>query len=124
MASMFEDEDADKYIAAAGHYGNMSPNLVRHYAEDLGFEYMTASSKKEFEKVCERFLTPEMTDKPMLFEIFTDSHDDSEALKLTNSSNYSNKSSIDSIKDSAKSTLKNILGKNAISTAKKIIGNK
>lgn len=124
MASMFADEDADKYIAAAGHYGNMSPNLVRHYAEDLGFEYMTASSKEEFEKVCERFLIPNVTDKPMLFEVFTDSHDDSEALKLTNSSNYSNKSSIDSVKDSAKSTLKNLLGKNAISTAKKLIGNK
>lgn len=30
-------EDTDVYIAAAGHYGNKSKDLVRHYAEDLGF---------------------------------------------------------------------------------------
>ena len=28
-------EAADDYIAAAGHYGNKSRQLVRHYAEDL-----------------------------------------------------------------------------------------
>ena len=122
MASMFSDEDANKYIAAAGHYGNMSPNLVRHYAEDLGFEYLTASNKQEFDNVFERFLTPEITEKPMLLEVFTDSHDDSDALKLTNNSNFTNKSSAESIKDSAKSALKNFLGKDTISAAKKLIG--
>ena len=41
-------EDADWFIAAAGHYGNKSPALVKHYAEDLGFEYLTASNKEEY----------------------------------------------------------------------------
>ena len=77
-------EDADRYIAAAGHYGNKSPELIKHYAQDLGYEYLTASNKEEFLQVYERFLTPEMTDKPMLFEIFTDNQDESDALKIVN----------------------------------------
>lgn len=41
-------EDADLFIAAAGHYGNQSKSLVKHYAEDLGFDYLCASNKEEF----------------------------------------------------------------------------
>ena len=79
MANMF-GADADAYMAAAGHYGNKSKDLVKHYAEDLGFEYMCASSKDEFNSVYQRFVTTDMTDKPMLFEVFTDSKDESDAL--------------------------------------------
>ena len=77
-------EDADRYIAAAGHYGNKSPELIKHYAQDLGYEYLTALNKEEFLQVCERFLTPELTDKPMLFELFTDNQNESDALKTVN----------------------------------------
>lgn len=79
MANMF-GADADAYMAAAGHYGNQSKDLVKHYAEDLGFEYMSASSKDEFNSVYQRFVTADVTDKPMLFEVFTDSKDESDAL--------------------------------------------
>lgn len=75
-------EEADKFIAAAGHYGDKSPLLVRHYAEDLGFEYMCASNKEEFESVYERFLTADLTTQPMLFEVFTNSVEESNALKI------------------------------------------
>lgn len=75
-------EAADSYIAAAGHYGNKSPQLVKHYAEDLGFEYMSASSKDEYLACAERFLTPEPAEKPMVFEVFTDSQCESDALKI------------------------------------------
>lgn len=73
---------ADKFGAAGGHFGCKSPKLVRHYAEDLGFEYMTASDKASFQLVLPRFMTPEMTDKPMLFEVFTNGEDDAEAYKI------------------------------------------
>lgn len=73
-------EDADKYIAAAGHFGNMSRSIVKHYAEDLGYEYLCASSKEEFLAVYEHFLIPEMTDRPMLFEVFTGTKEESDAL--------------------------------------------
>ncbi len=77
-------EDADPFMAAAGHYGNKSPFLVRHMAEDLGFEYLHASGKDEYLKNVDRFLTAEKTEKPMIFEVFTTSEDESDALKLIN----------------------------------------
>ena len=76
--------EADEYIAAARHYGNKSPLLVKHYAEDLGFNYLTASSKEEFETTMQDFISSELSDKPIVFEVFTDSEDENNALKLLN----------------------------------------
>lgn len=76
-------EDTDPYIAAKGHYGQKSHELVRHYAQDLGFEYMSASNKEEFEQHINKFLAPELTSKPMLFEVFTSSEDENKALEMT-----------------------------------------
>lgn len=72
---------ADDYIAAAGHYGNQSQDLVRHYAEDLGFTYLLATNKKEFHAVKNEFLSTQIGDSPILFECFTNSEDESNALK-------------------------------------------
>ena len=69
-------DDADEFVAAAGHYGNKSAKLVRHYAEDLGFEYLTASSKAEFAEVAKKFYSPKASDRPMLLELFTMSEND------------------------------------------------
>ena len=77
-------EDADEYISAARHFGNKSPHLVRHYAEDLGFEYLTASNKEEFTAAMSVFVDPMIKEKPILFEIFTDSVDENNALSLLN----------------------------------------
>ena len=41
-------ETADSYMAAMGHNGNKSKDLVCHYATDLGFMYLSASGKEEF----------------------------------------------------------------------------
>lgn len=75
-------DEALPFVAASGHFGNKSPMLVKHFAEDLGFEYLTASNKEEYLIAVDRFLTPEITDKPMIFEVFTDSKDESDALKI------------------------------------------
>ena len=75
-------DDADMYIAAAGHYGRKSHTLLKHYAEDLGFEYISASNKEEYLNNVEKYLNPKITDKPILFEIFTDSKDESEAIRI------------------------------------------
>ena len=74
-------DEADKFIAAGGHYGNQSHTLVRHYAEDLGYEYLSATNKEEYLKVIDRFVTPQLTAKPMILEVFTNSEDESNALK-------------------------------------------
>lgn len=80
-SSMFGDE-TDRFIAARGHFNNNLSPLIKNYAENLGFEYLTASTKDEFEQVYSRFVSPEMSDKPMLFEVFTQSCDESEAHQI------------------------------------------
>ena len=111
----FLGEEADKYVAAAGHYGNKSHQLVKNYATDLGYEYLKASNKDEFNSVIECFLTPEMTDKPMLLEAFTETNDESDALELT----------VNAITDKKyfiKQKIKNALGNKGVEILKKIIG--
>lgn len=73
-------KDADKFMSGAGHFGQKSPHLVKHYAEDLGFRYLSASTKEEFENVASIFFNPDHQDKPILLEAFTDSKDESDAL--------------------------------------------
>ncbi|NMA74585.1 MAG: 2-succinyl-5-enolpyruvyl-6-hydroxy-3-cyclohexene-1-carboxylate synthase, partial [Bacteroidales bacterium] len=50
LASEFGDS-ANDFIAGAGHFGNQSRSLVKNYSENLGFEYLSASNKEEFEQV-------------------------------------------------------------------------
>ena len=115
----FLGEDADRYVAAAGHYGNKSHRLVKDYATDLGYEYLTASSKEDFKSVIDRFLTPEKTDKPMLLEVFTETVDESNALEQTLNAitDYNYK-----MKQSIKSKVKNILGDTGVEVLKGLIG--
>ncbi len=75
-------EEANKYMAAGGHYGQKSPALVRHFVEDLGFEYMSACTKEEFNAVVEHFTDPNIGDKPMLLEVFTDYVDEGNSIEL------------------------------------------
>lgn len=83
--SLLLGEDIDKFTAAKGHFACQSRTLVKDYAENLGFEYLTASNKEEFAKVYKRFITKEVTERPMLFEIFTNTKDETEAHHLTTS---------------------------------------
>lgn len=112
-ASQF-GETADKYIAAAGHYGNKSPLLVKHYAEDLGFKYLTASSKEEFIKVSEEFFSEELKDKPFLFEVFIDYEDDVKALDILNSMTVN-------ANDKVKQLAKSLMGTKALKQIKKTL---
>lgn len=104
-------ESSDDYHAAGGHFGNKSKTLIKSYCQSLGFEYMTASNKDEFEKNYERFFIDKITDKPMLFEVFTNSDEESNALETMMSfcTNASGK---------AKNIVKGILGEKGIKTVK------
>lgn len=114
-------DGVNAYISATGHFGNKSPNLIKHYAEDLGYEYLSASNKEEFLNTYERFLTPEITDKPILFEVFTDSEDESNAL-LQSRELYQNVSG--HIVNKGAQIAKNVLGnagyQKAVSVYKKL----
>ena len=112
----FLGEEADRYVAAAGHYGNKSHYLVKDYATDLGYEYLSASNKDEFNMVVDRFLIPNLTDKPMLLEVFTETNDESYALEQILNILVDSKQKI---KRAIKNTAKEILGDNGISFIKK-----
>lgn len=73
--------DRDLYIAGGGHFGGQSRDLVRHFSEDLGFEYLQATTQEEFLAVYERFVDPNIGERPMLFEIITTTEGQSEAWK-------------------------------------------
>jgi 2-succinyl-5-enolpyruvyl-6-hydroxy-3-cyclohexene-1-carboxylate synthase len=112
-AMQFGDE-TDEYIAAARHYGNQSPTLIKHYAQDLGFEYLSASCKQEFELVYERFLSLEVNGQSIVFEVFTNSSDESNALETICQIETN-------IKGKAKQFVKQVLSENAIKALKKAI---
>lgn len=74
-------DDADKFIAAAGHYGNKSKDLVKNYVTNLGFKYISAKNKDEFNENIKEFTNPAINSS-IVFEIFTDHVDESDSLKL------------------------------------------
>ena len=55
---------------------------MQDYAKNLGFRYLQASSKEEFRSVMETFTHPELSDAPMLLEVFTNSEDERAACDL------------------------------------------
>lgn len=72
--------DVEQYLSAGGHFGHQSPTLVRDFAKSLGFEYMKASNKEEFQNIYKQFVSPVITDKPIIFEVFTKVSDENDAL--------------------------------------------
>lgn len=106
--------EADEYIAAARHYGNKSLRLVRHYSEDLGFFYMSASCKDEFLEEYPKFLVKH-SDRPILFEVFTNSEDEDKALFAINNILVSKEAQI-------KDKIKALVGEGNIHAISKVVG--
>lgn len=77
-------EFLNQYIAASGHMLGKSNVVIRHLCEDLGFEYLSAHDKESFNLSYKRFITPEITEKPMLFELFTNPEEEMEAFSISN----------------------------------------
>lgn len=105
---------ADKYIAAGGHNGNKSEKLVKHLAEDLGYDYLCASNKDEFLSVYEKFLSPDIS-QSVIFEVFTNSDEESDALRIMR--NLMEPTFTDVVKNSAKQ----LLGHGSIQTIKNLV---
>ena len=108
-------EMANNYIAADGHFGNKSDSLVKNYAVALGFEYMCASNKEDFLSKVEYFCSDKIYNKPIIFEVFTNSIEESEALQKIRSLKTSTKGII-------KEKVSSILSENTKSKIKKMLG--
>lgn len=113
-------EDGNLFLAAAGHNGYRSRNLVKDIAKDLGYEYLSASSKEEFMKEKNRFLTSSKLDKPIIFEIFIDEYHDEEKAWEMLTTTYEDKDMMR--KQKIKSGVKSIIGESGVKIAKKILG--
>lgn len=112
-------EDAEPYMAAAGHYGNKSADLVRHYAGDLGYEYLTASTKEEYLAAVEHWLHPSVTKSPMIFEVFADSAEEYKALEMISNFMVDSKTVL---KRKVTDTMREMLGEGTVKSIKNILG--
>lgn len=112
-AAQFLGNQVDTFVAAKGHYGNKSENLLKHYSEDLGYEYMSAGNKEEFLSHLSRFVDTKAHTRMML-EVFTDTENESNAL-----------SSIQSIMESKdagiKSAIISVIGDKGVKAVKKFL---
>ena len=108
-------EDADRYMAAGGHFGRQSRAVLRHFAEDLGFEYLKAESKEEYLEQLERFISPDPLPRPLLFEVFIDPADDDTAYNAT-------RTLMGSAGGTARQLAKSVLGEKGYSGLKRFLG--
>ena len=109
-------DDVGAYVAADGHSGNKSADLVRHYAEDLGFRYLTASTKEEVKANLNIFLQPGDIGQPLLMEVFTEHEYENEALQMVLRLRSD-------AQNTAKHIAKKILGEKGLNTVKRMLNN-
>ena len=105
--------EADLFMAAAGHYGNKSRELVKHYSQDLGFQYLSAGSKETLLECIPVFLSEDCK-KPVLLEVFTDSQQESDAYKAVRNIKMS-------LNGSGKKMITRVLGKENTRRIKQIL---
>lgn len=109
--------EADILFAAGGHYANQSRILLRHYSEDLGFEYMAAESKDQFLENLPIFVSSERRKKSIVFEVFVDVKDEYDAYEIT-------RRTVSTSTATAKNAVKSILGEKGVKTVKNILRKK
>lgn len=112
-AARLGDVESEKLIAADGHNGNKSKNLVKNYVTNLGFKYITAETKEEFLEKIDDFINGN-DEESIIFEVFTDANMESEALKLVDGDKTT-------LIDSGKKIIKDVLGDNNIKKLKKLM---
>lgn len=104
---------AEEFIAAVGHFGSKSPDLVKCYAEGLGIEYMRVRGKDDACSAMKRLLSSEMYDRPILVEAFVNAEDESIALEKI-------KNLLPSRRGVARRFAKELIGAEGVRVAKRI----
>ena len=104
----------DEFVTARGHFINHSQNVAKAFVKELGFEYLRAENEEEFANVWERFLSPNIAERPMLLEIITEDEKDWEAFEVMKSVMKDSKSQL-------KETAKQILGEKGVQLTKNLV---
>ena len=107
-------KDANSFVAADGHFGPQSPDLVKGVAEALGMEYHAITDAATCGDVLSRFVSPEEQDRPLLVEAFVDADDESFALETMRHLNPDQR-------ENFKRKIKNVVGEDKIRQAKKLL---
>jgi len=79
-ANQYFGEGADVHIAAAGHHGS-----ARGWVESMGWDYVAVETKEDLLACANDIVTS--SDRPLLVEVFTTMHDDSEGVRLIREAN-------------------------------------
>ena len=120
-------EHSDDYVAAGRHNINHfsgdahrgrpveGPSPAQAWAQSLGFKYLSATSKEEFNEAYEEFLAEEIN-RPILFECFTRPADEDAAHEMVLSIDTTR-----TLKGEMKQALKKVLPRNAINQLKKVV---
>jgi 2-succinyl-5-enolpyruvyl-6-hydroxy-3-cyclohexene-1-carboxylate synthase len=109
----FGDEATNEFIAAADHFGKGQSNVVKSYVESLGFRYISAETKEKFDSEYKIFVSTEITEQPLFFEVFTKDYDDREAFDIIGSID------VDSVA-AVKQVAKQFLGNKGVEFVRKI----
>lgn len=102
--------DVGPFTSAEGHNGQNA----RGWAENCGFNYLSASNKDDFKIVKNIFLS--QTEKPQLLEVFTDGEDEKDAIKQFLEGNR-----IYSKKDRIKNVVSKIVGDKGVAVIRDLI---
>lgn len=102
--------NVDKYVSAKGHNGN-----AKGWAENCGFMYIKANTKEEFQSNYTSFVKE--NNQPILFEIFTNSFDEPQAIEA-----FLGRNRIVNTEDKIKQVVTSVIGTKGVSLVKKIIG--
>lgn len=108
-------EEANCYIAAAGHNGAKSKCIVQHYAEDLGFKYLSASNKQEYLDQIDEFLDVSI-EKSIVMEVFTKNTDERDAFTILSEIKYDD---YNKMKKHVKDFTKGVIGEKGTNAVKR-----
>lgn len=72
-------EHTNEFVAAAGHYGPKSPDIIKHLAEDFGFRYYAANTKEEFNTIIPHYFEK---GNSIIVEVFISEKEEGEALSI------------------------------------------
>ena len=90
---------------------------VRNYVENLGYTYLSANTKDEYLKNVECFTDSQLSERPILFEAFTQPEDESSALEMMDHI----LASAPTVGGKAKQIAKDMLGEKGVNVLKGLV---
>lgn len=107
-ASLSLGNNVEPFIAAKGHFGNKINSAVKELCKKANIEYYPVLSKEDFNKIIANIISSR-NQQPLIVECFTESVDESEALRIFRQLKKDSKRYISKLKSVARA-IKNKVG--------------